>query len=72
MDFCGEEELVLQHIMRMEHVANWGRQYDFVPKIIEDKRIVYKHPIYDRVMLKDDSGFYYLDGVDWKSYKRRN
>lgn len=66
-----ESELVLQDMKRLEHVAEWGRQYKFVPQIIEDQRVVYKHPDNDRVMLKAEAGLYYLADVDWRQYKNR-
>lgn len=68
LDDSSDDQLALQQLMRMEHVANWGGQYKFVPKIIEDKHTIYKHPYYNRVMLKEESGYYYLDSVDWLKY----
>lgn len=71
MMFVSERDSILQDLKRLEHVAEWGRDYKFVPAIIEDQSIVYKHPDNNRVMLKAEKGLYHLGGVDWKQYKNR-
>ena len=65
------KKMVARDLQRLEHVRTWGDGYKFVPAIIEDEMVIYKHPDNDRVMLKAEKGLYYLGGVDWRQYKNR-